>query len=125
MGVSLKAKSRKEKGSRLERDVAKAIRRKGLDPKARRMPLSGAFSHLPEDIYTQLDVHIECKNQERLRIWEWWDKIRGKRNPILVVSGNYRPNLAVVALDYLLDLLKTEQDYLRDVTAEGAKEVTD
>lgn len=108
----------KDKGSRLERKVAKLIRQKGLDPKARRMPLSGAWSHFPEDIYTELPVHIECKNQEKLRIWEWWQKIRHRHNPILVVSGNYRPILAVVDIDYLLDLLKTEQDYLNDVSRE-------
>lgn len=108
----MKAAGRKAKGSRLERSVAGAMRRKGLDPNAKRMPLSGAFSHLPEDIYTSLPIHIECKNQERLRIWEWWQKIRDRRNPILVISANHRPELAVVDLEYLLDLLKTEQDYL-------------
>lgn len=112
-------KSPKQKGSRLERQVAKAIRQKGLDPKAQRMPLSGAWAHLPEDIYTSLDLHIECKNQERLRIWEWWQKIRNRRNPVLVVSGNYRPTLAVVDLDFLLDLLKTEQEFLEESSPRG------
>lgn len=107
-----KLKHPKAKGSRLERQLAGMIRKKGLDPKARRMPLSGAFSHLPEDIYTILPYHFEAKNQEKLKIWEWWEKIRNKRNPVLVVSGNFRPVLAVVDIDLLLNLLKIEQDYL-------------
>ena len=115
----MKAASAKAKGSRLEREVAKLIRRKGLDANARRMPLSGAWAHLPADIYTTLDVHIDCKNQERLKIWERWGKVRDRRNPILIVSGNHRPNLAVVDLDYLLNLMKTEKDYLEDVTGES------
>lgn len=108
--------SRKAKGSRLERKVAELIRRKKLDPKAQRMPLSGAWSHLPADIYTSLDIHIECKNQERVKLWEWWNKIRDKRNPILCISGNHRPILAVVDVEYLLDLLKIEQEYLEEVS---------
>ena len=111
----MKAKSAKAKGSRLERDVAGRIRRKGLDSKAQRMPLSGAIPGLRADVHTQLDVHIECKNQERVKLWEWWQKIRDRRNPVLVISGNHRPVVAVVDLDYLLDLLKVEQEYLSEV----------
>lgn len=106
-------KSPKGKGDRFERKVALMIRDKGLDDNAKRMPLSGAWSHLPEDIWTQLDVHIECKNQERLLIWQWWKKIRDKRNPVLVFSGNHRPILAAVDFNYLLGLWMIEQDYQR------------
>ena len=80
--------SRKAKGSRLEREVARLIRAKGLDPKASRMPLSGAMWNLKEDIHTTLPYHMECKNQETLKIWEWWQKIRDYRNPVLIFSGN-------------------------------------
>ena len=111
----MKGRSAKEKGSRLERRVAGAIRHKGLDPNARRMPLSGAFAHLPEDIYTCLPYHIECKNQERIKLWEWWQKIRDKHNPVLVISGNNRPDLAVIDLNLFLDLLLIEQETLETV----------
>jgi hypothetical protein len=97
------------------------IRRKGLDPDAKRMPLSGAFSHLPGDIYTRLPYHFEAKNQERVRFWEWWEQARsqcpGGHQPVLVISGAFRPTLAVVDIDLLLNLLKIEKDYLAQVPA--------
>ena len=115
----MKASGKKQKGSRLERKIAQLIRHKGLDPDCKRMPLSGAFSHLPADIYTRLPIHIEAKNQERVQLWKWWGELRDKakfgKDPILVISGNRRPILAVIKIEYLLNLLKVEQDYLGDV----------
>jgi len=109
-------KDKKAKGSRLERKIAQLIRQKGLDKNCKRMPLSGAFPHLPADIYTSLPIHIEAKNQERVRIWEWWDTLRNKtlfnKEPVLIISGNHRPIVAVIKIEYLLNLLKTEQQYL-------------
>jgi hypothetical protein len=108
------------KGKRLEYKIASLIRRKGLDDNAKRMPRSGALAHLPEDILTSLPIHIEAKNRERVRLWEWWEETSQRtftgHHPVLVVSGNHRPVLAIVDIDYLLDLLKAEQDYLADVT---------
>ena len=116
----MKAAGKKEKGSRLERKVAELIRAKGLDKKASRMPLSGAMKHLPADIYTSLPIHIECKNQERIKLYEWWDLTRSKammpKEPVLIVKSNNRPILAVITIEYLLNLLKTEQDYIYEET---------
>lgn len=113
-------KSPKQKGSRLERKIAQLIREKGLDKNCRRMPLSGAFPHLQADIYTALPIHIEAKNQERLQIWKWWNELRAKakfgKEPTLIFSGNHRPILVAIDIDYFLNLLKTEQQYLEDVT---------
>ena len=113
-------RSRKEKGSRLERKIAQLIREKGLDKKACRMPLSGAMPHLQADVYTSLPIHIEAKNQERVQLWSWWNTLKGKakfgKDPILVISGNHRPILAVVEIEYLLNLLKTEQNYIYEET---------
>ncbi|MCI0560403.1 MAG: hypothetical protein MN733_18105 [Nitrososphaera sp.] len=111
----MKPASAKTKGSRLERKLAALIRQKGLDKDARRMPLSGGFSHLPGDVYTNIDYHFECKNRERHDIWRYWDSIRDKRNPVLVVSGNHRPILAVIDIQLFLNLLLTEKQYLEDV----------
>lgn len=110
------------KGKRLEYKIASLIRKKGLDPNAKRMPRSGALAHLPEDVLTSLPVHIEAKNRERVRLWDWWQETRsrafGSNQPVLVISGNHRPILAVVDIDYLLDLLKTEQDALNEALAD-------
>jgi hypothetical protein len=101
----------KAKGSRLEREVARRIRQKGLDKDAKRMPLSGADSILKEDIFTHLPVSIECKNVEKVHLWQWWQKIRDYTNPILCISGNHRPIVAVMDLDYWLNLEKYKQDF--------------
>ena len=114
----MKPASARAKGKRLEYDVAALLRSKDLDKDAKRMPLSGAFSHMPGDIYTRLPYHFECKNQERIQLWDWWEQAKGQAlrvPPVLVISGNYRPVVAVVDIDLLLNLLKIEQDYLADV----------
>jgi len=109
--------SKKQKGQRLEIRVAKAIRSKGLDPDARRMPCSGGFSHFKGDVSTMIKYHIECKNTEKHRLWEEWEQAEaqcGFKTPVLVVSSNFRPDLAIIKLDDLLNLLKIEKDYLED-----------
>jgi hypothetical protein len=108
------------KGKRLEYKIASMIRKKGLDKDCKRMPRSGALAHLPEDILTKLPIHIEAKNRERVELWKWWNETNDRcfmgSDPVLVISGNHRPTVAVVDFEYLLDLLKTQQDYLEDVT---------
>lgn len=108
-----------QKGRRLERSVAAQIRRKGLDAGAKRMHRSGGIDHRKGDIFTALPYSIECKAQERVALWEWWDQARGQarlgRPPVLVVGGEHRPELAIIDLDTLLNLLKIEQDYLADI----------
>ena len=115
----MKASGKRIKGKRLELKIAELIRAKGLDKNCRRMPMSGAFSHLPEDIFTSLPIHIEAKNQERLQIWAWWNEFQHKvkmgKDPVLVFTSNNRPIMACVNIEYLLNLLKIEQDYLAEV----------
>lgn len=115
----MKPRSAKQKGKRLEYKVASMIRGKGLDKDCQRMPLSGAWAHLPQDIYTHLPLHIECKCQERMSFWSWWNilcsKARHPQRPVLVVSANRRPIVACIEIEYLLDLLKIEQDYMIEI----------
>lgn len=105
--------SRREKGKRLERKVASELRRCGLDPKAQRMPRSGAMTHFRADVLTELPYHFECKAQETIRFWDFWTQASGSapstEAPILCISANHRPILAVVELDTLLNLLLCEQ----------------
>jgi len=108
----VKPASAKAKGSRLERAVAQAIRHKGLDDKAGRMPLSGADSHLKGDVRTDLPYTIECKNTERVQLWKAWQQAVDQSHyhpPVLCISANHRPVLAVVELDTLLNLMLCEQ----------------
>ena len=96
--------------------MAQLIRHKGLDDNAQRMPLSGAWSHLPTDIYTSLPYSFECKNQEKVKLWEWWEQARGQarmgKPPVLIISGNFRPMLAVMDVELLLNFLKMEIDLI-------------
>ncbi len=112
-------KNAARKGKRLEYKVSALIRKKGLDKNCKRMPRSGALSHLPEDILTKLPIHIECKNREKIKFWQWYDETRNRstfgREPCLVITSNHRPIVAVVDIEYLLNLLKIEQDYLQEV----------
>ena len=108
-----------EKGRALERQVAAAIRHKGLDKGAKRMHRSGGIDHRKGDIFTSLPYSFELKAQERVQLWEWWTQARDQARlghpPVLVVGGQDRPMLAVVELNTLLDLMAIEQEYLADV----------
>lgn len=108
-----------QKGRALELAVAAALRRKGLDRGARRMSGSGRISHRPGDVFTSIPYSFECKAVERINLWACWDQCRNQarlgRPPVLVISGDSRPELAVVSLDTLLNLLKIEQDFLADI----------
>ena len=107
------------KGRTLELRIAAEIRRKGLDRGAKRMHRSGGIDHRKGDVFTSLPYSFEVKNQERVQLWDFWtqasNQARLGRPPVLVVSGEHRPILAVVELNTLLDLLAIELDYLADV----------
>ena len=104
----MKARSAKNKGSRLERQVAGEYRRIGIE--ARRMPLSGAIPHLKADIYKPVHDgwHDECKNQETVKLKEWWHQASstcGKSEPVLHISANYRPIITAIRSDKYYDML--------------------
>lgn len=112
----MKASSRRQKGKRLELKIASLLRTKGLDKNARRTPMSGALPPWKGDVFTDLPIHIECKNQEKIRFWEFVEQASSQcpmaHNWILAVSSNHRPIVAVVDMGWLLDLLVMEQELL-------------
>lgn len=110
MSKAIAFRSKKAKGKRLEHKIASLIRSKGLDDGARAMIGSGAFDDYKGDIYApQVPMIFEAKNQENVKLWQFWEQAKSQERPLkpacLVVSGNYRPMLAVVELDTLLNLL--------------------
>lgn len=105
------AKSRKAKGTRLEMKVASEMRRSGLDPYARRQPMSGAIEWLKNDISNSIGLNIECKNQEKVKLWEWWQLVRDQQNGRLIISGNHRPVIVVLSLEDWLSLEKYKKDF--------------
>ena len=103
----MKPTSKIKKGKRLENKVAREWRRK-IDGFAVRTPGSGSGTY-KADVY-QRHFRIECKNQEKVRFWEWWQQARGQgsavKPPVLIISGNHRPILAVMDITDWLDLVK-------------------
>jgi hypothetical protein len=115
--------SKKAKGTRLEQQVAAMYRHYDIDPRATRMPMSGAMSHFKGDIWKPNDYEYldECKNTEKVKLWEFWEQATGQtdapRIPILHISGNYRPILTVMSAETYFNLRKE----IRDLTQELLK----
>lgn len=112
----MKAAGKKHKGARLERRIVKELKRSGLVPKAKRSFQSGAHWSWKSDIYAPgLNFSIEAKNQERIRLWEFWEQAESQRKPfsppVLMVSSNYRPILAIMDLSDWLSLVKEARDW--------------
>ena len=112
----MKATGKKHKGARLERKVVKELVRSGLVPKAKRSFQSGAHWSYKSDIYAPgLNFSIECKNQERVNLWKFWEQAESQRKPysppVLMVSGNYRPILCVMDLNDWIDLIKEKNEW--------------
>lgn len=103
----MKASGKRLKGKRLELAFSKLLRK--IDKKAKRMPLSGADWAFRGDIYTQLPFHFECKNQEKIRIWEWWEQCEADchmKTPVLVYTSNNRPIMITMRADDFIAILE-------------------
>lgn len=120
--------SRKAKGSRAERKVAEAYRRYDIDPKATRMPMSGAMAFHKGDVLKPNDYKYvdEVKCQERVQFWKFWEQAESQaslgRVPVLHITSNNRPILTVMELDTYMDLRKTIKDLEKTIAElqEGA-----
>ena len=111
----MKAAGKRQKGARLERKIAEILRHSGLDKKAQRSFQSGAAWSWKSDIYTSLDFAIEAKAQEKIKIWKFWEQAETQRKPykppVLMVTSNFRPILAVMNLDDWINLVKERNEY--------------
>ena len=103
----MKPRSAIQKGKRLEQKIASEWRKK-IDGFAVRMAGSGS-GYMKGDVYNKL-FSIEAKNQEKVKLWEWWEQTRSQvqfnKPPVLMISGNYRPILVCMDLNDWLDLVK-------------------
>ena len=106
------AKSKKEKGVRLENKIVELIKAVyGNSVTAKRMPKSGQLQDFKSDIFTNLPISIEAKNQENWKILEWWkqcnqDALKDNKFPVLVISKNRLSEpLAVLTFTDLLILM--------------------
>jgi len=100
----MKVNSLKQKGKRLETFVSTRINEVlgSYGITAKRMPMSGSIPDWKSDIYTKLPISVECKNQETVKLWEWWKQCRGQSGdkiPILVINRN-RENAPMAILNF-------------------------
>ena len=107
----MKSASKKQKGSRLERNWAELLRGYGIDKTAKRMPLSGAFEdpRMKADILTTLPIHFEIKNQENWSPLEYWKQANetcGARTPVIVMSRNREQIYTFLLGSDFLNILK-------------------
>ena len=106
----MKAKGKREKGSRAEREFAQLLRESGLDKNAKRQLLSGG-GYLKGDINNALDLSIEVKNQERLNIWKAIEQAEeearlSNNQPIVVFKRNNSPFYVCLTAWQWIDLMK-------------------
>lgn len=102
-----------KRGKDLEMRIAKALRRIGVT--AYRDKRSGAGAVYKSDIAVPgLAFSIEAKNQETIKVREWWQQTKaatpGYKQPLLVIALNDYEELAILKLDDLLQLIKQNRD---------------
>ena len=112
----MKAKGRKAKGSKNERWIAEQYIKYELDKTAGRMPLSGAVEHMKGDIRKAADGWLdECKNQERIQLWKWWDQTKmqcGKgEKPVLHFTSNNKDSVTMVKTEDWFDMRKALKEF--------------
>jgi len=111
----MQAKSKKQKGNRLEYIIAKFYNRK-LDKRARRMPMSGACQGFKSDI---LKGHYdgwsdECKCRKSFSIYKLFEQaIRDAhgQKPVLHIKADYKEPLTVIWSKDYFELREELQDY--------------
>jgi len=107
--------SAKQKGNRLEYEVAKFYQRK-LDKDARRMPCSGALDNNKGDILKRIQDgwSDECKSRKSIAIYDWWEQtIRQAKEdkPVLFIKGNNKPILVVIKIEDYFDMREELLDW--------------
>lgn len=108
--------SKRAKGARAERAVAEAYRRYDIDPKATRMPMSGAMAWHKGDVNKPNDYKYidEVKNQEKILFWKWWEQAQSQASmsqvPVLHITSNNRPIITCMDLEDYMDLRKQVND---------------
>ena len=108
-------KTKKQKGNRLEYEVAKFYNRK-LDPQARRMPMSGACDGFKGDILKRFydGWSDECKSRDKMKVYDWWQQAvnqAGIHKPVLFIKANNKPILAIIRIEDYFDMREELEDW--------------
>jgi hypothetical protein len=89
----VKPRSKKAKGTRLEKYVSLAL--SGMGWKTRKQPGSGIFQDFPHDVYAETDsglkLIVECKNWKHG--WRTGDKAMGAADMLVIKRDFGEPNI--------------------------------
>lgn len=112
----MKISSAKQKGRSLQKTVAWHLQLifhlSENDVRSTPMGTSGSDVMLSDKALEVFPYDIECKNQERLNVWESYlqSTVRAKEKkglePLLVIKKNHHKPLAVVDLEHFLWLAR-------------------
>ena len=106
----MKAKSAKAKGRKLQNLVVEKLRKaypelEDDDIKGQIMGVSGEDIVLSPLAKRLIGLSFECKNQEKLNLWDSLDqadKNSEERTPVLVFKRNRTPVYAAIPFEYLI-----------------------
>lgn len=71
---------------------------------------TGSDIKLSKKAITVIPCKFECKSRAKISVYTWFQQAtnhKGELEPVLVVKQNRKEPLAIVNLDFLLDLLVT------------------
>ena len=114
-GLIVKAKSAKAKGRKLQNFVVEKLREiyselEDDDIKAQIMGVSGEDIVLSPLAKKLIGLSFECKNQERLNLWDSLSQAENnaeKRTPVLIFKRNRSEIYAAIPFKYLMKLLSS------------------
>ena len=109
----MKTSSAKAKGRNLQKKVRELlIEHLGVDPEdieSRSMGAGGEDLIMARAAREKFPCSIECKNQERVNVWESYDQAEsnsGDYEPIVVLKRNNRKPLILVDAEYFVKMHK-------------------
>ena len=112
-GKIMKTQSRKAKGRRLQQQFMQLLIEKlDIDPEdieSRSMGAGGEDLIMSKAARNKFPYSVECKNQERLNIWQAWEQANGNKGlyePLVVIKKNGVRPLIVVDAENFLEMIK-------------------
>lgn len=97
----------REKGKRFEREIANRLRKCGINA-SRSAQHCGKMGQAP-DIIGVPNIHIECKAQERMHLYDWMaqaqrDSAGTSNTPVVIHKANNKPILVSMGFDDFMAL---------------------
>ena len=109
----MKTQSRKAKGRRLQQQFMQLLIEKldidSEDIESRAMGSGGEDLIMSKAARTKFPYSIECKNQERMNIWQAWEQAnnnKGIYQPLVVIKKNGVRPLVLLDAENFLEIIK-------------------